>query len=87
MKTLVVYVFHQYNKRVQHFLDNAVFLASDVDFVVVANDPGTAITVPPHVTLLKRPNVGFDFGAWSHALFDEQRYSKYRNLKNQPPTH
>ena len=80
MKTLVIYVFHQYNKRVQHFLDNAVFQANDVEFVVVANDPGAGIAVPDYVTLLKRDNVGFDFGAWSHAIFDNERYSKYDNF-------
>jgi len=77
MKTLVIYVFHLYNNRVQKFLDNAVFQADDVDFVIVANDPNTSITVPSYVTLIKRPNVGFDFGAWSHALFDKERYSAY----------
>jgi hypothetical protein len=65
---------------VQHFLDNAIFQATDVDFVVVANDPGSSITVPEYVTLLKRANVGFDFGAWSHAIFDNERYSKYDNF-------
>jgi hypothetical protein len=38
-KTLVLYVFHTYNDRVEHFIKNAVFKADDVDFVFMCNDP------------------------------------------------
>ena len=68
-RTLVVYVFHEYNTRVRYFLDHALFEAADVDFVLVANDRTVWFNhVPSHVTTIVRDNLGYDFGAWSDVL-------------------
>jgi hypothetical protein len=37
-KILVLYVFHIYNDRVKHFLDNSVFDDENVDFLIISND-------------------------------------------------
>jgi len=69
-KTLVLYVFHQFNDRVQHFIDHALFEAPDVDFVFMCNDPEFDIAshLPEYCTSFNRENKGYDFGAWSDLL-------------------
>jgi hypothetical protein len=79
MTTLVVYAFHDYNSRVEDFIRNATFEDPSVHFLCIANTMDIDIAVPAHVKLLKRPNIGYDFGAWSHGLFYNQNYTKYTN--------
>jgi hypothetical protein len=79
MTTLVLYAFHEYNSRVEQFIRTAVFEDPSVDFVFIANNVEADIALPAHVKLLKRPNIGYDFGAWSHGLFYNQNYTKYTN--------
>jgi len=64
-RTLVLYTFHEMNKRVQQFLDG-IFQSPDVDFLVISNGP--VVAVPPYVKFIRRPNIGHDFGAWSDGL-------------------
>jgi lipopolysaccharide biosynthesis protein len=75
MKTLVLYVFHQYNDRVKKFIDHAIFQAEDVDFIVISN--GSSFEVPSYVMKLQRDNIGFDFGGWSDALLHNDLYKSY----------
>lgn len=70
-KILVLYVFHQYNDRVRYFINHAVFKDPDVDFVLISNNPDTQIRLPSYVRLIKRENIGYDFGGWSDALEQE----------------
>ena len=37
-KTLVLFVFHIYNSRVESFINNCIFYDESVDFVIIAND-------------------------------------------------
>ena len=37
-KLLVLYVFHDYNDRVKHFIENCIFYDENVDFIVISND-------------------------------------------------
>ena len=69
-RTLVLYVFHQYNERVDYFIKNAVFEAPDVDFVFMCNDLTFDIEsrLPHYVKSFRRENKGYDFGAWSDLL-------------------
>lgn len=75
-KTLVLYVFHQYNERVEYFIKNALFEDSYVDFVFMCNDPYFDIysKVPSYVKTFNRENKGYDFGAWSDLLL-KQKYA------------
>ncbi len=77
MKVLVLYVYHQYQERVQHFIDHAVFEDPDIDFLFICNDPTLIIDLPPYVRRMNRENQGFDFGGWSSALMTEELYDKY----------
>jgi len=38
MKTLVLFVFHQYNKRVKNFI-KCIFYDENIDFIVISNGP------------------------------------------------
>lgn len=76
-KTLVLYVFHEYNWRVKLFIDKAIFYDPNVDFIVICNNTQTHFEVPPYVRTVVRENIGFDFGGWSDALLMEEIYKKY----------
>jgi len=37
-KTLILYVFHEYNERVKYFIKNAIFEDENVDFIMISNN-------------------------------------------------
>lgn len=79
-KLLVLYVFHIYNDRVKHFIENAIFYDKNVDFIIISNDKNNKFSVPDYVKCLFRDNVGFDFGGWSDALLIDNLYKNYDNF-------
>jgi lipopolysaccharide biosynthesis protein len=76
-KILVLYVFHKFTPHVQHFIDNAIFYDTNIDFIVISNNKDTKFEVPSYVKTLFRDNIGFDFGGWSDALLTDDLYKKY----------
>jgi lipopolysaccharide biosynthesis protein len=83
MKTLVLYTFHEYNERVTYFIQNALFQRDDVDFLVICcdiNDTRMETELPSYVKLMKRENIGFDFGAWADGLFRDNLYQNYNRF-------
>jgi lipopolysaccharide biosynthesis protein len=76
-KVLVLYVFHIFNERVDHFIKNAIFKDENVDFIVISNDKNNKINVPSYVKTMFRDNIGFDFGGWSDALLINDLYKNY----------
>lgn len=76
-KTLVLYVFHQYNDRVQHFIDKCIFYDEKIDFLIIINSLEIDIKVPEYVKILKRENIGYDFGGWSDGLLNNDLYKNY----------
>ena len=79
MKTLVLFVFHEYNHRVEHFFKNSIFYDEEVDFMIISNNRDNIFEVPAYTNVFKmlRDNVGYDFGGWSDALLNDQLYLKY----------
>lgn len=77
MKTLVLYVFHAYNARVEYFIHRAIFKHDDIDFVIICNNRDIEFACPAYVEVLKRDNVGFDFGGWTDGLLVGDRYKAY----------
>ena len=80
MKLLVLYVFHKYNERVSHFIENCIFSDENVDFIIISNDKNNIDKVniqPDNVTTIFRDNVGYDFGGWSDALLTDNLYEQY----------
>jgi hypothetical protein len=81
-KTLIVYVFHSICDRVHQFIRDAIFNSDDVDFVMVANnetDDLSVLQIPSYVRLIRRPNVGMDFGGWS-AVVRDGSYMNYEQF-------
>ena len=82
-KTLVLYVFHEKNDRVDQFLSNCLFQDPLVNFIVISNGYQATIAnsnLPNNVTYFRRKNKGFDFGGWSDALFYSENYKRYDNF-------
>ena len=77
MKTLVLYVFHELNDRVNMFLKKAIFLDPDIDFLVINNGSEKEPILPDHVIYFKCENVGYDFGGWSRGLLYNDLYKDY----------
>ena len=79
-KLLVLYVFHIYNNRVKHFIENCIFYDENVDFIIISNDKNNVFDVPDYVKTLFRDNIGYDFGGWSDALLTDNLYENYDNF-------
>lgn len=82
-KLLVLYVFHTYNDRVEHFLQNCIFNDNDVDFIIIVNNKNIKLDIQNNknnVKVLIRDNIGFDFGGWSDALLLNNLYKNYDNF-------
>jgi hypothetical protein len=80
MKTLVAYVFHEYNSRVQMFYHNCIFEDDNVDFLVICNNKKVFLPELDYVKVIKRDNIGYDFGGWSEGILTDDLYKKYDNF-------
>ena len=80
-KTLVIYVFHKLTPNVEHFFNNAIFKDDNIDFLIVCNSISLKLSLPDsikdYVKILKRENIGYDFGAWSDGLLNNDLYKQY----------
>jgi hypothetical protein len=76
-KVLVLYVYHQVNDSVLYFIKNGIFYNPNIDFIVISNNGKIDVPLPKYVQTVKRANRGYDFGAWSDVLLEQERYKKY----------
>lgn len=76
-KTLVLYTFYKYKSSVEYFIKNGIFKHDNVDFMIIANHKDIALDVPDYVKVMRRENIGFDFGAWSEGLLTDDYYKNY----------
>src|SRR3990170_3335605 len=66
----------QYRKNLEYFLAHGLNDASD--FVIVVNGACSAsLPQRANLTVLRRENEGYDFGAWAHALDSLKRHYDY----------
>ena len=79
-KTAVLYVFHEINDRVKHFVRSCTFESPDVDFYIIANSLNIKFELPSHIKTMNRANVGYDVGGWSECLLTDNMYKKYDNF-------
>ena len=79
-KTLVLFVFHEYNLRVNRFINKCIFYDENVDFVMISNNKNIFFYVPEYVIKIYRDNIGYDFGGWSEALLTNNLYKNYDNF-------
>lgn len=83
VKLLVLYVFHEYNDRVNEFLTNSIFYDEDVDFLIICNDKSMNIDdkiVHSNISVFYRDNIGYDFGGWSDGLLTNDLYKNYTHF-------
>jgi len=80
MKTLVLYLYHEYHERVEYFIKHAIFLDPDVDFMIINNGSETDPEIPDYVMYFKGQNLGYDFGGWSRGLLYNDLYKEYDNF-------
>lgn len=84
MKTLILYVFHIFNNRVKYFIENGIFKSENYTFLIIINgnndDIEDILDLPEYVKMLKRDNIGFDFGGWSDGLLNDDLYKNYDNF-------
>ena len=80
MKTLILYIFHEYNERVKIFLEKCIFEDEKINFIIICNDLNYNLEVPKYVKLINRENKGYDFGGWSDALLIDNLYEDYDNF-------
>ena len=78
-KLLVLYVFHNYNKRVDNFINNCIFYDKNIDFIIISNNKKN-FKAPKYVKKIFRENIGYDFGGWSDALLINNLYKNYDNF-------
>jgi hypothetical protein len=76
MKVLIIYVFHEYNSRVEYFIKNGLIKDPNIQFVFVCNNLDFKLEIPD-VIFMNRPNIGYDFGAWSHGLLTDNLYKQF----------
>ena len=81
MKTLIVYVYFMspssdYN--LSFFSKIELTYKPDIDYIIVINGHRCSVNLPirENVTVLKRDNIGFDFGGHAHALEHIQHQNK-----------
>lgn len=78
MKTVVLYAFHLWDENVDFFCRHALFPNPHVDFIMICNgDLTPKVALPAYVQYLTRENIGYDFGAWSHAIYTEHLWDRY----------
>jgi len=81
MKTLVSFVFHEYNNRVENFFNNCIFQDTAVDFLIICNNKHIQLPpLPEYVKIIKRDNVGYDFAGWSEGILTNDLYKNYERF-------
>lgn len=80
MKTAILYTFHEIRSSLNIFLKKGVFYSEDYDFIFICCSETldlSSFNIPEYVRLIRRKNEGFDFGAWSDVLINENLINKY----------
>jgi hypothetical protein len=83
VKLLVLYVFHQYNDRVDNFFKHSIFYDKNIDFLLICNDKSVNIDdkiTHYNVSVFYRDNLGYDFGGWSDGLLTNNLYKNYTHF-------
>lgn len=68
----------EYKKNLLYFLENGIL--DHVDYYFVMNgDYHVSVPNRGNIHIIERPNIGYDFGAWSHALA-KISFSRYSHV-------
>lgn len=75
-KILVCYTFHQYNDNVKYFLQHGYLRHDQIDFIFIVNGKIDNLPALPG-RVIQRENIGYDFGAWARAIYEDCNFEKY----------
>ena len=84
LKSVIIYTYFSspssdYN--LEFFVKQELSYKNNIDYIIVINGNvyNTNIHFPilDNLTILKRENIGFDFGGWSDALLTNNLYENY----------
>jgi lipopolysaccharide biosynthesis protein len=84
MKTLIIYATKDqaiHHERIDKFIKDGCFLSHDVTFVFVFNSTinnELRKLIPDYVICVERPDLGYDFGAWSDVILNKD-IANYEN--------
>ena len=71
-RTLCIYAYYEkdgtYRKNLLNFLNSGLNGSSDFVFVINGDACSVAFPNAANITVIRRSNSGYDFGAWRHAL-------------------
>lgn len=72
-RTLVLFAYYESalsRENLTFFCQCGVFADAEIRYVFIINGGECSVNIPPYdnVVVLRRENVGFDFGAWAHGL-------------------
>jgi hypothetical protein len=68
-KIAILYTFHIIKPSLQNFIDHAIFESDEYDFILIPCEVSiTHLNIPKYVKIFNRPNIGYDFGAWSDVI-------------------
>jgi lipopolysaccharide biosynthesis protein len=85
MKTVILYVFHDITPMVKYF-DKRTFKKDGYDFIYIMNNDEISdqelskLNLCNVYKLVKRKNVGNDFGAWSDTILEYELQNQYDNF-------
>jgi len=73
-KYVCMYAYYEknnnYKENCKYFIDNVVLKQNNIDYYIIINGECT-IELPNesnNIKIIRRENIGFDFGAWSHCI-------------------
>jgi hypothetical protein len=91
MKIIILYVYSKTDKygdiALNFFLDNGTKETSECDYYIIINGSisiSLLKKIPSHINIITRPNIGYDFGAWSDVILniDISKYKYFLFLNN-----
>jgi hypothetical protein len=77
-KILILYVFHKLNNNLLFFLKNGIINSDHIKYIFICNNLNIKLNnLLSNFTVIRRDNIGYDFGAWSDALLTNNLYKNY----------
>jgi hypothetical protein len=68
-KIAILYTFHVLKPPIERFIQRAIFESDEYKFILIPCGISiTHLNIPRYVQIFNRPNIGYDFGAWSDVI-------------------
>lgn len=82
MKTLIIYTTNKLSYNLEYFCKFAYFYDKNIDFYICLNNNNLNIyhlfkSIDDNLFIINKDNIGYDFGAWSYILLNNNLYKNY----------